>query len=355
MGIMTVKHAKEIARQWVIEEGTKLPGFWGAFYHGSTNWLPGEEALPRSSDLDVMVVLADSDPPNKLGKFIYRDVMLEVSYLPADQLQSPERVLSQSHMAGSFAAPSIILDPSGQLTRLQAAVSREYARRPWVYKRCEHAREKILNNLEGLDEAAPFHDQGASWLFATGVTTHILLVAGLKNPTVRRRYEAVQALLAEYGHSGFYEPLLDLLDPARLSRERVEHHLAALTEVFDAAKAVINTSFPFASDISDIARPIAIDGSQQMIERGHHRETIFWVVATYSRCQKVLYHDAPVAMQDRFSPGYRELLGDLGITSFADLKERGERVKGFLPRVWEVAEAIMAANPRIEEEPNGAA
>jgi hypothetical protein len=275
--------------------------------------------------------------------------MLEVSYLPDDELQSPERILGQSHMAGSFATPSVILDPSGELTRIQAAVSREYARRRWVRQRCEHAREKVLNNLNGLNEAAPLHDQVLPWLFAAGVTTHVLLVAGLKNPTVRRRYVAAQELLAEYGHSGFYSTLLEMLGCARMSRGQVEHHLAALADAFDAAASVVKTPFFFASDISAMARSIAIDGSRELIERGCHREAIFWIVATYSRCQKVLYHDAPEGMQDRFSPGYRQLLGDLGITAFADLKQRGEQVREMLPRIWEVAEAIMAANPGIED------
>ena len=344
---MIVKHAKDVARQWVIEEASQAPGFWGAFYHGSTNWLPDDATLPATSDVDVMVVLAGPNPPNKLGKFIYKDVMLEVSYLPSDQVQSPYLILGQSHMAGSFRASSIILDPSGQLTKLQAAVSRDYAKRRWVYKRCEHARDKVLNNLQGLNESAPFHDQVVHWLFATGVTTHVLLVAGLKNPTVRRRYVAVRELLADYAHLDFYNTLLEISGCAQMSPVRVEQHLAALADVFDVARTVIKTPFFFASDISDIARPIAIDGSREMIERGNHREAIFWLVATYSRCQKVLYHDAPVEMQDRFSPGYRQLLGDLGITSFADLQQRGEQVKELLPRVWEIAEAIMAANPEV--------
>ena len=160
---------------------------------------------------------------------------------------------------------------------------------------------------------------------------------------------AAQELLADYGHSGFYETLLEVLGCAKMSRVRVEHHLAALAAVFDVAKAVVKTPFFFASDISDIARPISIGGSREMIERGYHREAIFWMVATYSRCQKVLYRDAPAEMQDRFSLGYRQLLGDLGITLFGDLQKRSEQVKGFLPRVWEVAEAIMAANPGIED------
>jgi hypothetical protein len=56
-----------------------------------------------------------------------------------------------------------------------------------------------------------------------------------------------------------------------MGRVRVEHHLEALSEVFDAAKVVIRTPFPFASDITDAARPIAISGSRELIERSLHR------------------------------------------------------------------------------------
>jgi hypothetical protein len=344
---MTVKEAREIARQWVMEEGSRIPGFWGAFYHGSTNWLSDAALLPATSDLDVMVVLSDPNPPTKLGKFLYRGVLLEVSYLTRDQVQSPELILGQSHMAGSFAVPSVILDPSGELTRLQEAVTRDYARRHWVRKRCEHARDKVLNNLQGLNESDPFHDQVLVWLFAAGVTTHVLLVAGLKNPTVRRRYLAVRELLAEYGRSDFYETLLEMLGCAQMTPSRVEYHLDALVPAFDAARTVIKTPFFFASDISDLSRPIAIDGSREMIARGDHREAVFWLVATHSRCQKVLHHDAPAEIRDRFGPGYQELLADLGIRSFGDLQQRGEQVRELLPRVLEVAVAIMDANPGI--------
>src|SRR5262245_45939022 len=141
-GIMLVKDAKAIARQWVIEEASAAPGFAGAFYAGSTNWLPDDALLPPSSDLDLWVVYADHTPANKLGKFIYQDVLLEVSYISLDQLQSAELILSDYHMAGSFRVPSVILDPSGQLTKLQAVVSRDYPRRHWVVRRCEDARDK---------------------------------------------------------------------------------------------------------------------------------------------------------------------------------------------------------------------
>ena len=346
--IVIVKEAKDAARRWVLEEASGIGGFSGAFFHGSTNWLREDVRLPATSDVDVMVVLDDPDPPLKPGKFMYDELLLEVSYLSRDQLRSPELVLSQYHLAGSFRTPSIILDPSGQLTQLQAAVSRDYAKREWVFRRCQHARDKILGGF-ALRESDLFHDQVVAWLFPAGITTHLLLVAGLENPTVRRRYVAARELLADYGHLDFHHYLLEMLGCAQMSAARVERHLAALTQAFDAAKAVIVTPFFFAADISDIARPIAIDGSRELIARGEHREAIFWMVATYSRCQKIFHSDAPVTTQEQFADGYLELLADLGIASFTDLQRHRDQIRQALPAVWEVAEAIIAANPAIEE------
>ncbi len=346
---MIVQQAKGIARAWVMEEGSALPGFCGAFFHGSTNWLPDDASLSASSDLDLMLVVDDPDPPLKPGKMIYRNVLLDVSLLSSDQLRSPEQVLSQYNLAGSFRTPGIIADPGGWLTPLQAAVARDYARRRWVARRCEHAREKVLTGFH-LDAAAPFHDQVVAWLFPAGILCHVLLVAGLQNPTVRRRYLATRELLVEYGHIDFYETLLEILGCARMSQTRAEQHLDALTEAFDAAKTIVRGPFFFASDISDLARPIAIDGSRDLIARGDHREAIFWMGVTASRCQSIFDRDGTAEMQARFDPAYRELLADLGITSFADLQRRLDQVRTYLPQVSEVADAIMAANPGIEDE-----
>jgi hypothetical protein len=346
---MTVGHAREVARQRVREEALRIAGLQGAYLAGSTNWLPDDAPLPATSDLDVNLVLTGSDPPKEREKLVCRGVLLEFSYLSIDQVKSPDLVLSHYHLAGGFRRPSVILDPSGNLTDLQAAVARDFARRRWVHMRCAHARNRVLEGLAASNESAPFHDQVIGWVFPAGVTTHVLLVAGLKNPTVRRRYVAVSDLLAEYGHLDLYEGLLEVLGCARMSRVRVERHLAALAEVFDVARAVIRSPFPFASDISTLARPMVIDGSRDLIEQGYHREAIFWMVVTYSRCQKVLDSDAPAAMQRKFEPGYRQLLADLGITSLADLRRRKEQVVELLPRVWRVVEDIMAANPEIEE------
>ena len=344
---MNVQEAKNTVRQWVEDEAALLPGFHGAFYHGSIVTLPDASNLQPSSDVDVVVVLDGPEPQQKPGKFIYRNVLLDVTSLPWELCQSPERILGDHNLAGSFRNPSIISDPTGELRHLQHAVAAEFARRQWVYRRCESARSKILAFLNSVNEDAPFHDNVTSWLFGTGVTTHVLLTAGLRNPTVRKRYLAARDLLADYGRSDDYEPLLTLSGCASVSKTQANHHLANLTEAFDAASSVLRTPFFFTTDISDAARPIAIDGSRELIEQGNHREAMFWIVATYSRCQKIFHHDAP-ELQQRFGQGYRHLLDDLGIHSRTDLRQRCDVVEDYLPQLWDVAEGIIAENPDVE-------
>jgi hypothetical protein len=346
---MLVREAKAAAREWVLEQGYRTPGFVGAYFAGSVNWLDAGAAFPAASDVDVMLVLEDLGVALKLGKFVYNGVLLEVSYLAREMLRSPEVVLANYHLAGGFRVPSVILDPSGELTALQAAVSRKHAQRNWVRLRCEHAANGVRNGARALDEGKPLHEQVTSCVFAAGITTHVLLVAGLKNPTVRKRYGAARELLVEYARLDFHEPLLELLGCAAMNRMRVEHHLGTLTTAFDAAKNVtIKTPYRFASDISNAARPISIDGTRDLIERGLHREAVFWIAATFGRCRTILAADAPELIP-RFDPSYQELIADLGIDRFQDRRQRCAEIEAFLPRLWEVAEEILAANPEIQD------
>lgn len=344
----TVRQAKDVARQWVIDEAPGIAGFSGACFVGSAIWLPDEATLPRTSDVDITIVLDSAHPPDKIGKFRHNGVMLDVSYMTAGALRSADVLLSDYHLAGGFRRPGIISDPTGTLCSIQAEVAQGFNKRQWVQRRCEHAQDKILAGLGQVREGAPLHDNVLAWLFPTGVTTHVLLVAGLRSPTIRTRYLAVRDLLTDYRRPDVYASLLELLGCAGMSQSRAAHHLTALTGAFDAASAVGNTTFPFSSDISAIGRPIAIDGSRDLIERGDHREAVFWLVATYSRCQTILANDAPPAARHRFDAGYHSLLGDLGITSFGDLQDRVEATRNALPGIMEVAETIIAANPAIE-------
>lgn len=347
----TVGYARAAAADWVQRHVSKSEGYIGAYFSGSTVGLPDTAVLPVASDIDIVVVLSLAEPPLKPGKFVYRGVLVEVTYLSVNLLASSDEVLASYHLAGSFRVDTIVDDPSGFLRKLQNGVSQCFTQRAWVQRRCENVRSKIEKGLQSIDTSAPMHDQVMSWLFSTGIMTHVLLVAALRNPTVRRRYEAAREVMAEYGHTAVYEELLKLLGCADWTSQRAEHHLAGLARTFDAAASVAKTPYFFSSDITTAARPIAIDGSRELIKNGLHREAVFWIVATFARCHKIMAADAP-ELQRELLPAFQAVVADLGITSSDDIIRRAGDALRYMPRLWQTAEAIIAANPDIIDPPN---
>lgn len=344
---MRVGSARAAAIEWVEHNVAEVRGFQGAYLAGSTVGLPDDAELAATSDVDIMVVTSQTEAPMKLGKFRHQGALLEVTYLEHHRVASADEVLADYHLAGGFRADTIIADPSGQLRAVQADVSRRFTDLPWVLRRCAHATERVERGLKSIDPAAPWHQQVTSWLFPTGVTTHVLLVAALRNPTVRLRYLAVRDMLTAYGATAVHEDLLRLLGCGDLTAERAGTHLAGLARTFDAAAAVRSTPFFFGGDIAEAARPIAIDGSAALIAAGAHREAIFWIVATFARCHAILAADAPAGVAEELAPAFDAVLADLGITSTADLLDRARRVLDYLPKLHETTAAILAANPDI--------
>ena len=345
---MLVSEAKLAAERWVRREGSKLTGLEGAFITGSVTTLPDEKPLPGSSDVDVTVVLAQP-PPRKPGKFSYCGVLLDVSFEAPDRIFSAETVLGDPHLAGGTRVMKIVTDPSGRLERLQREVSGRYASRLWVRRRCRAAAATASARLQTPNRPAALHQRVTAWLFGTSLTALILLLAGLRAPTVRRRYVEVRDLLFEQDRPGFHEQLLHLLGCADWSRNQASGHLEAVARAFERAKCLPKGDFPYAGDISAAARRVAIGGSRELIKQGLHREAVFWIVATYSRCQWILAFNGCDDVGDRLQQGYLSMLSDLGIASVTDLEARSREVLAFLPRVMEAAEAVMDTMPEIDQ------
>lgn len=333
-----IEQARGIARRWVAENGTAIQGFAGALLIGSALWDPAGAPLSPESDVDVKVVLDATETPPAFGKFIYHDILLEVSFISSRELDSPERVLGDFRLASSISRPGVLADPTGRLTEIHTAVSRHFADRRWVLRRCAQATDVVRYVIARMNPPALQPDQIHSWLLGTTTVTHVLLVAALRDPTTRRRYEATRDLLAAHDRLDYYERLLRLLGCTRLSASRTRHHLAALERVFATAKDVEATSYRFASDISDVARPIAIDGSRRLIERGLHREAAFWLAVTYARCLTKL--EVGHADASPYEEAFGELLADLGIETFADRRRRGDVILAALPGLREMAETL---------------
>ncbi|MFI6961492.1 hypothetical protein [Streptomyces sp. NPDC050255] len=344
---MRVGTARAAAARWVAAHARPAPGYRGAYFSGSTVGRPDDAELPPSSDVDVVVVTEEDEPPAKPGKLRYEGALLEITYVPWAELRDPESVLSSYHLAGSFRTDTVIDDPTGGLRALYAAVAPRFAERSQVRRRCLDARRRVVGRLAAFDASAPFHEQVPAWMFPAGVTTHVLLVAALRNPTVRLRYRAARDVLTAYGQPELYRELLALLGCADVSERVVRHHVGELTRTFDATVPVVRTPFFFSSDLTEQARPIAVDGSLELIDRGEHREAVFWIVATLARCHAVLAVDAPALHRSRL-PAFEEAVAELtGITCTADLLDRRSAVLGFLPRLGTATEAVLEANPDI--------
>jgi hypothetical protein len=344
-----VRDAREVVRNWVIDEASGAAGFAGTMFRGSIIGMDDDALFPATSDVDIGLFHAGDEQSEWTGKFLHDGLIFEVSSRPIERLPDPDVLLANYHLAGGFRSGSVISDPTGRLSDLSTQVERDFANRQWVERRCEDARANCLGYIERVGSDVPFHERVTAWLFAAGVTTHVILAAGLRNPTVRKRYLAAWEVLAEFGFLDFHESLLELQGSRELSSDQVRGHLTTLAEVFDETAALGPVAHRFSSDISEIARPIAIGGSLELIEQGFHREAVFWIVATYSRCLGILDVAGQTEMSARFQPGFIGLLHDLGIGSDDDLRRRAEQVRVELPQVMDLAGAIMDGHPGIRE------
>ena len=345
--MIKVSAAKELARAWVDSEASKLPGFAGAYLAGSITYMADDARFPTCSDVDIKVLIDGFEPPENLGKFVFADVILEVGYASLDDFKDPEKILADYHLAGAFRGPTAISDATGRLLELRQYVGARFAQRKWVLKRCEHARATVRYWLSGVGAAQDLHDKVTACHFAAGVTAHVILIAGLHNPTVRRRYAECAKVLEDCGRLDVHERMLRTLGAGSFNERQVLNCLAEVGKAFDFACSVIESPYRFAADMTEATRPIAIEGSLEMIEQGYHREAMFWILAIYSRCRAVVSADTSADTLADFDLGYWRLLGSLGIETLEDLGARAIRVQDDLDHVWEVAMSIVDANPDV--------
>ena len=346
---LTVGQAKEIAAKWVREAGSRIPGYEGAFFHGSINWMNPEDPFPASSDVDLALV-SNADPrPKSPGKFLVDGVLLQVGVQAVNSLNDVEETLADHRFAGTFSKDCVIADSTGRLSRLQEGVSKEFAGRKWVLRRCENALATVNGYFDALDPEMPFYDQATVLSFGIGNFADLLTVAGLRNTTVRKKYAVARELLADIDKLEVYESILSLFGCAELTSRQVFDHLSRLSDVFDAACLIDKSGYRFADDISASARSTAIDGSRELIDQGHHRDAVFWIVATYSRCMAVFDQYGATGDLEKFRTPFDDLLKELGIETFEKRLERRNMARQRIPYIWDSAQAMIAENPAISD------
>jgi hypothetical protein len=336
---MLVKEAKLLAMEWV-QFYSQNHEIIGAYLNGSVTAMNEAVELSPFSDVDINVVIDSAEVGEKLGKFIYKGALLEVSFVTKDKLLPPEKLLSTYEIVGAFRTDNILLDNTGVLRELFQVVSLDFSKPDFVESRCLSVVNKIQLGIKAFDRDNPLLDNINPWLFPAGVCTHLLLVGAQINPTVRLRYLLLRPILLKAGFADLYEELLELIGCKDFSAAQVQQHLDALTRTYDiACQYSAYVHFPFSNDITLYSRPVVIDGSQYLIDQGNHREAVFWIAATFVRCHLILRTANPLEHQ-KLMPELMKLLEDMRAENNENIHKHIEATKRMLPRIKDAANML---------------
>ena len=333
---MLIKDARTTAADWVRQSGAAA-----AFLTGSTLGRADAAELPSDSDLDVVVV-SDGPAPSKIGKLVHRGVRLDVSHLAADVLADAESVARTHYLAPSFATPRAILVDDGRLRALVDHIGPHFAEPEMIMARCSDVITRMEAGLAGVGTADSWAEQLQDWIFPISLPTQVLLVAGLRPPTVRLRYLRVRDLLQERERVATYEELLDLLGCRTVDAAVVRHHLAALDRAFTAAARCPPTGFAFGSDITGSMRDATVGATIRLVDAGHPREAVFWLMVTLVRCQLILDRVGEPTTRDHCAAALRSAAGDvLGVLAPQDLRRRADRLRAWTGTLRAEAERVI--------------
>ena len=338
---MTAGQVRRTASDWILTNGSEIPGFCGAFFAGSINWTDEDVEWPATSDVDVFVVV-DSTETSELERGIRHygldDVLLEVSVFASERFQTAEEVLSDYPMACHFSVSSIITDPTGKLNELHNDVSEHYAERKWIRKRIQQLNESVLSEME----EGPF-----DLFFTVTRTAQVLLLANLLSPTWRKALMISREILASMNNLSLHEKMLEFFGCADLDPGEVESLFTQCATAFEYAKGIVCTPFVGDVNISDLARPKWIGGSREVIDMGYHREAVPWMLVIRSLCQTAINNDAPEDLKDRYDEEYKGILERLGLGSSPDYEQRAVLGREMLKETMHAAEVVMKRNPDV--------
>ena len=189
--MITVREAKQIAKEWVEAEAPNIPNFRGAFLTGSLLWKKEHDLFPPSSDVDLkLIVDLDPDDPIFTGELrqknqSFKGITLETTASSFQNFSTPERVLADFVYASHFSVTNFLSDPSGKLSEIQKAVAAQFARKQWVKSRISGAKEFTLWSLDSLHSASTA-DSMLALVFAYVGITQIPVHADLRPPTGRK-------------------------------------------------------------------------------------------------------------------------------------------------------------------------
>lgn len=312
---LTVGEARAIATRWI--DTSPLP-FIAGFIGGSAAYADENSLHEPASDVDCYLVVEGSPPEGKIGKINISGLLLDVSWIPWATIEDAE---TDAIFASLLHFGQVISDKNGRLTAVKQEIDSNFHLPTQVAGRLESIRRKIRRGLpvDTINLAPP--EQVMNWLFPATLATHIPLIAACVPLTVRKRFVAAKHVMAPAA----YEGMLTLFGFDSVTHDQAQNWLNETATLFDSTTAIASGSKrPWASDIQQDARCIAIGGSQQLIDSGFHREALYWIIATSARCL-VARADAE-DNSGMFQASFEAMLDTMGLRQAESLSRRNQAI-----------------------------
>ena len=348
---MNVRQVIEIAKEWVEENVSQVPGFCGAYLGGSLSRMPKDASFPTYRDVDTYIIAEDvNQVPITHPILLYKGILFERFKMSLESHSSPEVVLSRPLISTNLVTGVVVSDPVGLLGKLQKAIGEEYAHRKWVQFRLEFQKKGASEHLEKIKDANSPIDvlDEIGWIvfFLAGA----IATAHLRPPTVRRCLALTKELLQSQGKAELHEEILKVYGCAHMSREQVDFYLHESINAFDLAVEVRHTPPP--SWLADLyihpdVRPYFVDGAQEIIDEGSFREAMSWIVFFHSLANAVIQKDAPDEEKPMYQAGFDRLLSELVLGTHGDWQSRSELTKSVAEEVFQLVDEVVENHPDI--------
>jgi len=153
--------------------------------------------------------------------------------------------------------------------------------------------------------------------------------------------------LVDIGNAELYENILKIVGVCDITEVEVLDYITELTSAYDYALSVIQTRFYGDFDVNPFARPVAIDGSRNLLDAGYHREAMYWVICMRNWVQNVIENDGTEPEKTRFRAAYNHLLSAISIRNLHDLSTTANALREFIPEIMSTAYEIINQHPDI--------
>jgi hypothetical protein len=343
---MNAGQARSIAEQWVTEELARFPGeVLCVFTHGSINWLADEDPFSPSSDLDLVVVVPKVDPArHRPCKRPYGGIAVEAFYVPHEWLLSTDALLADFRLAPNVVHGKVLFDPDRIMDGLRAVMAPELARRHWVRLRCRSVRDHALPVISAFERSDSLIYLNAVTCLAVRAMAQMVLLADLKNPTVKKALVKARDVFSAYDMAEEQRRLLHLFGAAELDDDSILVASRHCHQTLDEACHWLRTPFIGDNCVTVYSRPSLDVDVPACVAEGTGREIFSWVVTLYAHAMIALENDAPAAVAAAAKQVYLGDMASIQAATPAQARAQMLACRPGLERMVDLCDDIIARN-----------